>query len=69
MHPAVVQPVIANTAIGDSGNRQFRITTAAFSDMYGGVDIFKVVVVRGSRVKPRDIPDAQLAPVTVSPFK
>jgi hypothetical protein len=68
-HSAVVQPVISSTAIGDSENPQFRITTGAFSDMYGGVAVFKVVVVRGNRVEPGNIPDSSLAPAGVSQFK
>ena len=67
-HPAVVQPVIASTAIGDSGNPSFMITTGHFSDDLGGVGGFKVVMVRGSRVEPRDIPDSSLAPFGISPF-
>jgi hypothetical protein len=67
--PAVVQPVISSTAVGDSGNPQFRITTAAFSDAYGGVAVFKVVVVRGNRVEPRNILDSSLAPAGLSQFK
>ena len=67
--PAVVQPVISSTAVGDSGNPSFTITTGHFSDAYGRVGILKVVVVRGSRVEPRDIPDSSLAPAGVSQFK
>ena len=67
-HPAVVQPVIASTAVGDPGNPLFMITTGYFSDELGGVGIFKMVVVRGSRVEPRDIPDNSLAPFGISPF-
>ena len=67
--PAVIQPVISNTAVGDSGSPSFTITTGTFSDAYGGVDIFKVVVVRGSRIEPRDVPDSSLAPAGVSQFK
>ena len=67
-HPAVVQSIIASTAVGDSGNPLFMITTGPFSDELGGVGIFKVVVVRGSRVEPRDIPDSSLAPFGISPF-
>ena len=67
--PAVAQPVISGTAIGDSGNPSFTITTRPFSDDLGGVGIFKVVVVRGSRIEPRDILDSSLAPAGVSQFK
>ena len=68
-HPAVVQPVISNTTVGDSGSPSFTITTHPFSDELGEVGIFKVVVVRGSRVEPRDIPDSSLAPFGISQFK
>ena len=67
-HPAVVQPVIASTAVGESGNPLFTITTGPFSADLGAVGGFKVVVVRGSRVEPRDIPDNSLAPFGISPF-
>ena len=67
--PAVIQPVISGTAVGDSGSPSFTITTRPFSDAYGGVGVFKVVVIRGSRVEPRDIPDSSLAPAGVSQFK
>ena len=66
--PAVVQPVILSTAVGESGNPLFTITTGRFSDELGAVGGFKVVVVRGSRVEPRDIPDNSLAPFGISPF-
>ena len=68
-HPAVVQPTISNTAVGDSGNPSFTITTRAFSDAYGGVGVFKVVVVRGNRVEPGNVPDSSLAPAGESQFK
>ena len=68
-HPAVVQPVILSTAVGDSGSPSFTITTGRFSDEFGRVGILKVVVVRGSRVEPRDIPDDSLLPAGVSQFK
>ena len=67
--PAVVQPVISSTAVGDSGNPSFTITTGTFSDDLGRVGILKVVVVRGSRIEPKDIPDNSLAPFGISPFK
>ena len=67
-HPAVVQPVIASTAVGDSGNPLFTITTGVFRADLGAVGSFKVVVVRGSRVEPGDIPDSSLAPFGISPF-
>ena len=67
-HPAVAQPVIYSTAVGDSGSPSFTIITGPFSDELGGVGVFKVIVVRGSRVEPRDIPDNSLAPFRTSPF-
>ena len=68
-HPAVVQPAISSTAVGDSGNPSFTITTRPFSHEFGRVGVFKVVVVRGSRVEPRDVPDRSLAPAGQSQFK
>ena len=65
---AVFPPVITSTAIGDSGTPQFNITTDRFNDIYGRVAVYKVVVIRGNRVEPSDIPDSHLAPVGVSQF-
>ena len=67
--PAVVQPVILSTAVGESGNPLFTITTGPFSAELGGVGGFKVVVVRDSRVEPRDIQDSSLLPAGQSQFK
>ena len=68
-HPAVVQPIISNTTVGDSGSPSFTIIMHPFSDDLGEVGVFKVVVVRGSRVEPRDISDNSLAPFGISQFK
>ena len=62
----VIQPVISSTAVG---NAQFTIITDRFDDRYGGLGVYKVVVVRGSRVDPTSIPDSQLAPAGISQFK
>ena len=67
-HTAVFPPVIASTAIGDSRTPQFNITTDRFNDAYGRVAVYKVVVIRGNRVEPSDIPDSHLAPIGVSQF-
>ena len=66
--PVVIQPVIFSTTVGDSGNLSFTIITGRFSDDLGEVGVFKVVVVRGSRVEPRDIPDNSLAPFGILPY-
>ena len=67
-HTAVFPPVIASTANGDSGTPQFNITTDRFNDTYGHVAVYKVVVIRGTHVKPSHIPDSYLAPVGISQF-
>ena len=71
MHTIVVQPVITGTTAGTSqaGTPVFTITTDQFSNRYGGIGLYKVVVVHGSRVNPADIPDSQLAPAATSQFK
>ena len=68
-YTAVVQPVISSTIVGNTGTPQFTINTDFFKDDYGRVGVYKVVVVRGNRVEPSTIPDSQLVPVAVSPFK
>ena len=67
--PVVAQPVILSTAVGESGNPLFTITTGPFSTELGGVGSFKVIVVRGSRVEPGNVPDSSLAPAGQSQFK
>ena len=68
-YTAVVQPVITSTFAGNAGAPQFIINTDSFSDSYGRVGVYKVVVVRGNRVEPSDIPDSQLTPADSSQFK
>lgn len=55
-----------STDIGDSGTPQFIITTDPFRDDYGRVGIYKVVVIRGTRIEPSFISDSTLAPAGVS---
>ena len=68
-YTAVVQPVISSTVVGNAGAPQFTINTDRFSDDYGRVGVYKVIVVRGSQVDPSTIQDSQLAPAGVSQFK
>ena len=66
----VVSPVITNTTTGNAGAPRFMITTDPFSDRYGGVGIYKVVVVRDNQIDPASIPDSQLRPAdNGNPFK
>ena len=68
-YTAVLQPVISGTIVGNSGTPQFTINTDFFKDDLGRVGVYKVVVIRGNRVEPSDIPDDQLLPAGVSQFK
>ena len=68
-YTAVVQPVITSVIVGNAGTPQFTIYIDRFSDDYGRVGVYKVVVVCGNRVEPSDILDSWLAPAGVSQFK
>ena len=62
-------PVITGTAVGGADAPQFTITIDRFSEVYGAVAVYKIVVVRGSPVDPSTISDNSLAPAGVSQFK
>ena len=67
----VVPPVITNTVTGNSqaGTPQFTITTDRFSDRYGALGIYKVVVIRDNSVNSSTILNSNLLPVTNNPLK
>lgn len=48
------------TGMSQDGTPLFTIITDRFSDRYGGLGDYKVVVLRNSSVNPTAIPDAHL---------
>ena len=67
---SVVPPVITDTVLGNADAPQFTITTDPFSDRYGGLGIYKVVVVLGSPIDTASIIDRSLqAQGSGNPFK
>ena len=62
-------PVITGTAVGSADAPQFTITIDRFNEVYGTVNIYKIVVVRGSPVDPSTVSDNSLAPAGRSQFK